>query len=233
MSERNGPRPAIEVIGVHKDYEDGMVHALNGVDLEVAVGEFVAINGPSGCGKSTLLHLVAALDSPDSGVVGVNGRHLGSIKDLSSYRRSEIGLIFQLHNLLPHLSALENIEIPMLGTHRGRHGRVERATELLGDVDLSGKEARKPTQLSGGERQRVAIARALANDPALVLADEPTGSLDTDSVARVLALFQRLRAQRPDLTLLMVTHDSTVAAAADRVLWMRDGRIRQEVLTER
>jgi putative ABC transport system ATP-binding protein len=223
--------PAVKVSAVRKDYEGGMVHALTGVDLEVAQGGFVAISGPSGCGKSTLLYLLAALDTPTSGSVRVSGRDLRSLRDLAAYRRNEIGLVFQLHNLLPHLSALQNVEVPMLGTHRSRRERTEAARHLLADVDLLGQEARKPTQLSGGERQRVAIARALANDPRLVLADEPTGNLDAESVARVLDLFRRLRSARPELTVVMVTHDPTVAAAADRTIWMRDGRIRDEVPT--
>ena len=221
----DGGTPALELIGVHKYFDDGAVRALDGVDLVVNRGECVAVTGPSGCGKSTMLHLIAALDRPTSGVLRVNGSDVPGIAHPAAYRRREIGLVFQLHNLLPQLTAAQNVEIPMFGTGLSRPQRHRRAIELLSDVDLAGREVRPPTKLSGGERQRVAIARALANDPALMLADEPTGNLDEASVGRVLALFARLRTERADLTMVIVTHDARVAATADRIVHMRGGRI--------
>jgi ABC-type lipoprotein export system ATPase subunit len=216
---------AIEVIGATRNYP-GQVAALAGVDLRVAYGEMVAITGPSGCGKSTLLHLLAAIDSPTTGSVVVAGHNLARLRDLSTYRRQEVGLVFQFHNLLPQLSALLNVELPMLGTHRSTHQRRLRAQELLGEVDLEDCERRLPTELSGGERQRVAIARALANDPKILLADEPTGSLDSKSTARFLGLLERL--SHSGTTIVMVTHDSDVAAHAHRIVEMRDGKVVDE-----
>ena len=186
----DSPQPvSIEVVGVTKEYEDGMVKALDGVDLQIEKGEFVAITGPSGCGKSTLLHLLAALDRPTSGELRVEGSDLSRLANPSRYRRQTIGLVFQLHNLLPRLSALANVEIAMSGSHRPHAERAAWAKQLLSELDLGGREYRRPTQLSGGERQRVAIARALANDPPVLLADEPTGSLDSAASTNVLALF--------------------------------------------
>ncbi len=224
MSDERLGLPAIQVTGVTKEYEGGTVRALDGVNLMVQRGEFVAITGPSGCGKSTLLHLIAALDSPSSGEICVEGHDLAHLKDPSRYRRETIGLVFQLHNLLPRLSALANVEVAMIGTHRSREERSTWARHVLSELDLAGRERRRPPQLSGGERQRVAIARALANDPPVLLADEPTGSLDSAASASVLALFSRLQ-QDHGATTLMVTHDPAVAGAAGRVVQMRDGRM--------
>lgn len=215
---------AIVLSDVHKHFDHDLVRALDGAELTVRRGEWVAVTGPSGCGKSTLLHLLAGLDRPTSGRVQVFGQDVGRLPDPARFRRTQVGLIFQLHNLLPHLTASQNVEIAMFGRWPRRE-RHERASRLLTAVDLGGRENRPPTQLSGGERQRVAIARALANDPALLLADEPTGSLDSASVDLVIALIRRLRDDRPDLTVLMVTHDPRVAAAADRTVTMADGRI--------
>lgn len=228
MSEQQPGTPAIMVRDVHKDFDGGLVRALRGVHLDIAVGEWVAVTGPSGCGKSTLLHLLAALESPTSGSVHVLRYDLGKLKDAATYRRDVVGLVFQLHNLVPHLSAAQNVEIAMFGTRRRRRERHRRALSLLADVDLVGRERRQPTRLSGGERQRVAIARALANDPAVVLADEPTGNLDTASAQRVTEVFERLRAIRPELTIVMVTHDPRVAAHADRIVEMSDGAVTGE-----
>jgi putative ABC transport system ATP-binding protein len=219
--------PAIEAIDIVKAFDRGVVRALDGFTLTVADCEYVALTGPSGCGKSTFLHLVAALDRSDSGALHVHGISLETLDDPNRYRRQEIGLVFQLHNLLPHLSALDNVEIAMLGTSLHHAQQRARAYEVLRAVDLGGREKRRPPELSGGERQRVAIARALANHPRILLADEPTGSLDTHAVGRVLDLLGRLR-DREHVTIVVVTHDPTVAAAADRVVHVRDGRVTHE-----
>jgi len=215
---------AVVMRDVSKYFDEGAVRALDGLSLEIDAGENVAITGPSGCGKSTMLHLLAALDVPTSGSIHIDGADLRGL-DPVHHRRRRVGLVFQLHNLLPQLTALENVEVAMFGTGMSRHARRQRAGQLLADVELSAAEARPPTRLSGGERQRVAIARALANEPTLLLADEPTGNLDEQSIDKVLELFRRLRHDRPELTLLTVTHDARVEAAADRVLYLRDGRI--------
>lgn len=218
------PPTVVSVRDVHKSYDEGRIHALTGMSLEVDQGEWVAIIGPSGCGKSTLLHLIGALDRPDSGHIHVYGCDLDAIDDAAAYRRNVMGLVFQLHNLLPSLTAVENVEVPMFGSGHGREKRRSRALDLLDLVGLADRASDRPMQLSGGQRQRVAIARALANDPPLLLADEPTGSLDSDAGRRVLDLIARLREQR-DLTTIMVTHDPTVAARADRIVEMLDGRL--------
>jgi putative ABC transport system ATP-binding protein len=214
----------VETHDVVKVYTDGKVRALDGVDLTVATGEFVAITGPSGCGKSTLLGLLAALDVPDSGTIRVGHFDLGHLENPDRFRRQEVGLVFQLHNLLPRLTVLENVEIVMMGSDRPHAERAVYARQLLADVGLAHLAGRRPPQLSGGERQRVAVARALANDPSLLLADEPTGSLDSHSVDTVLGLFQALRTDR-GVTVVLVTHDEDVAASADRTIAMLDGRV--------
>ena len=216
--------PAVSVVDVHKTFDGGIVRALNGVSLNVARGAFVAITGPSGCGKSTLLHLIAALDRPTSGAISVDGEDLRNIHDLNGFRRRKVGLVFQLHNLLPNLDARENVEVAMFGTGVSKGKQQERAGGLLAEVGMTGAENRTPPKLSGGERQRVAIARALANDPAILLADEPTGSLDSAAADQVLELLVRLRAER-DITIVMVTHATDVAGAADKIIEMSDGAI--------
>ncbi|HEY7561794.1 MAG TPA: ABC transporter ATP-binding protein [Gaiellaceae bacterium] len=194
------------------------------MDLAVRPGEFVAIVGPSGCGKSTLLHLIAALDRPDVGEILVGGHDLGTRRDLNHYRAQHVGMVFQLHNLLPTLTALENVQVPMFEEGISARERKERARALLAAVGLEGRERNRPPELSGGERQRVAIARALANEPPILLADEPTGSLDSEAGGHVLDLLDRLRRER-GLTIVLVTHDAQVAARADRVVRMLDGRL--------
>ncbi len=216
--------PVISVRGVRKSFEDGRIVALRGMDLEVAEGEFVALVGPSGCGKSTLLHLIAALDRPDEGAIRVAGRALEEANDLSAHRAHEVGLIFQLHNLMPALTASENVQVPMFELGLPGRERRERAHALLAAVGLEGRERNRPPQLSGGERQRVAVARALANEPPILLADEPTGSLDSEAGATVLDLIERLRRER-GLTVVLVTHDTGVAARADRIVTMLDGHV--------
>jgi ABC-type lipoprotein export system ATPase subunit len=211
------------VRGVSKVFEDG-TRALDLVDLHVDAGELVGIGGPSGSGKSTLLSLLAALDRPSAGTIEVAGWSLDRRHAMSAYRRRVVGVVFQLHNLLPHLTARQNIEIAMLGTHVGAHERGRRADELLERVDLADRGAAVPPTLSGGERQRVAIARALANRPRVLLADEPTGNLDPDSIALVVGLMADTRRDE-GTTVLVVTHDDRVACATDRMLTLVDGRI--------
>jgi putative ABC transport system ATP-binding protein len=208
---------------VYKSFENGRIAALAGMTLEVDPGEFVAIVGPSGCGKSTLLHLIAALDTPDAGTIRVAGHDLAGERSLTHYRARHVGMVFQLHNLLPSLTASENVQLPMFELGLRRRLRRERAEHLLGLVGLEGRDRSRPPQLSGGERQRVAIARALANEPAILLADEPTGSLDSDAGRRILDLIEQLRRER-ELTVVLVTHDAPVAARADRIVHMLDGR---------
>ena len=223
--------PAIEVQGLVKTFEGGRLRALDGMDIVVAPGEFVAVVGPSGCGKSTLLHLIAALDRADAGTIRVHGRDIASSGNLARYRAREVGLVFQLDNLLPTLSAGENVQVPMFEAGLSAGQRRQRARELLALVDLTAKEKNRPAELSGGERQRVAIARALANEPAILLADEPTGRLDSESGRRVLDLIQQLRDQR-GLTVVLVTHEADVASRADRIVRMLDGRaVPEEVPT--
>ena len=189
----------------------------------MAAGEFVAVTGPSGCGKSTLLGLLAALDAPTSGSIRVGTYVLEQLHDADGFRRQEVGLVFQFHNLLPRLSALHNVEIAMLGSTRPHAERAGVALGLLDDVGLADLAHRRPPQLSGGERQRVAVARALANEPSVLFA-AATGSLDSRSTEVVLALFQRLRTDR-GVSIVMVTHDELVATVADRTVHMLDGRI--------
>ena len=215
--------PLLKAEGLTRIYPDGAVRALRGVSLAVTAGESVAITGPSGCGKSTLLHLLGGLDRPTSGEVYFEGTPLGAL-DLDAFRARRIGFVFQSFHLLPTLSALENVQVPMFEGPWPRGERVARAVRLLDEVGLAHRRDHIPSRLSVGERQRVAIARALANEPALLLADEPTGNLDSVAQAEVLELLGRLRRER-SLTLVLVTHSPEVAAAADRVIKLRDGRI--------
>jgi putative ABC transport system ATP-binding protein len=217
----------IEVRDVVKTYDEGKTRALDGASLTIRRGEFVAITGPSGCGKSTLLHAIAALERPDSGSIVVNGEEITKGRDLSRYRARAIGLVFQLHNLLPSLTALENVQVPMYETPLPASKRRERARELLARVDLGDKVNKRPTQLSGGERQRVAIARALANEPPILLADEPTGNLDSKAGARVLEVLREVQREH-GVTLVLVTHDASIARTAERIVTMLDGRIEGE-----
>ena len=213
---------------VVKAFDAGRIRALDGVSFRMAAGEFVALTGPSGCGKSTLLNLIGFLDRPDSGSIAVGGELLERIQDPPEYRASTVGFVFQFHLLVPTLNALENVQVPMLG-RRPRREREEQARALLAEVGLSERERALPGTLSGGERQRVAIARALANQPRLLLADEPTGALDSATGAQVLDLIKRLR-DGYGMTVLMVTNDELAAAAADRRLALRDGVIRDAAL---
>lgn len=217
----------IETHEITRIYGDGeAIHALDGVNLRVARGEFLAVMGPSGSGKSTLLNVIGALDRPTSGQVFVNGQNLAQIRNIDRFRAHTVGFIFQLHNLLPTMTALENVEVPMIG-QLGRRARRKRAQELLELTGLSDRMHHLPNQLSGGQRQRVAVARALANNPPLVLADEPTGSLDTVSGQELLKLLRDLN-QSQGTTFVLVTHDPAVARQTRRVIVMADGRIVRE-----
>jgi len=218
----------VETRDLTKVYGDGAeVRALDGVSLRIARGEFVSVMGPSGSGKSTLLNMIGALDRPTSGAVLANGQDIAEVRDLDTFRARTVGFIFQLHNLIPTLTARENVEVPMRGQPigaRARHGRAKKLLELVG---LAERMNHLPNQLSGGERQRVAIARSLANEPALVLADEPTGDLDSQSGAEVIALMHQLNHEL-GTTFIVVTHDPAVARQTGRILIMRDGRIVHE-----
>jgi putative ABC transport system ATP-binding protein len=213
----------VECDGVRKTFEDGRIRALEDVTFRVDAGEFVALTGPSGSGKSTLLNLIGALDRPESGTIVVDGADLAAV-DAAEYRAATVGFVFQFHHLIPTISALQNVQVPMLGRALPREQRTTRARELLEEVGLADRAASSPTILSGGERQRVAIARALANEPRLLLADEPTGALDSETGVQVLALLQRVRDER-GMTVLLVTNAEDTASAADRALRLRDGRV--------
>ena len=221
----------IETRDLIKLYGDGaQVRALDGVSMAIRAGEFVAVMGPSGSGKSTLLNMIGALDRPTSGLVLIDGQDLGKVKDLDRFRARTVGFVFQLHNLIPTLTARENVEVPMRGQPIRPGARHQRSAELLALVGLGGRMDHLPNQLSGGERQRVAIARSLANRPRLILADEPTGNLDSQSGGEVIALTHHLNREL-GTTFIVVTHDAAVARQTDRILVMQDGKIvRQHVV---
>ena len=223
----NNSENIIEIKGLKKSYDNGKIKALNGIDLEIKKGEFVSIIGPSGSGKSTLLNMIGALDTAGEGSINVAGIDLTQTKDLSTFRSQKIGFVFQLHNLIPNLTVLENVQIPMLETSISSKAMEERALELLKSVDLEDRVNQKPTKLSGGERQRVAIARALVNHPSIVLADEPTGALDSKTGDIILDLLKNLH-KKENVTLVMVTHEPYVANMADRIITVRDGNILEE-----
>jgi putative ABC transport system ATP-binding protein len=208
---------------VSKAFDGGRIRALNEASLELDAGEFASLTGPSGSGKSTLLNLIGALDRPDAGSIAVDGVSLDG-GDAAEYRAATVGFVFQFHNLIPTLTALENVQVPMLGRGSSRSERVLRARALLGEVGLGQRADAFPGTLSGGERQRVALARALANEPRLLLADEPTGALDSETGAQVLQLLERIRHEL-GMTVLLVTNDDAVAARANRTLGLLDGRV--------
>jgi putative ABC transport system ATP-binding protein len=219
--------PVLRVRGVRRTFQAELapVRALRGVDLEVAPAEFVAIMGPSGCGKTTLLNLVAGLDVVDDGEIGIDGDTItGSTEDaLALMRRRHIGIVFQFFNLLDGVTALENVALAAMIAGARRKPAETRARDLLDLLGLGDKASEQPAVLSGGQRQRLAIARALANEPTLLLADEPTGALDSDGGLEILELFRRLHDDGQ--TILMVTHSDDVAKGADRIVYMRDGRV--------
>lgn len=214
----------IEASGLVKHFDDGAIRALDGVDLQIREGEFVAIIGPSGSGKSTLLNMLGALDTPTEGRVVIDGIELGTERDLAGFRRRTVGFVFQLHNLIPTLTALENVQIPLVESDMPAAQRKAKAQGLLEQVGLGKRLNNLPTKLSGGERQRVAVARALVNDPAVLIADEPTGAVDSNNSRKLMELLRSVNRDR-GTTLIVVTHDSDVAAQADRIIRVLDGRI--------
>jgi ABC-type lipoprotein export system ATPase subunit len=222
---RHGIVAVLRARGSRKDYGHGeaLVRAVDGVDLEVASAETVAMMGPSGCGKSTLLHLLGGLDRPSGGEIWLGGQRLDQMneKAMARLRRDAVGFVFQAFHLMEELTAAENVELPALLAGRSPRAARHRAAELLDRVGLAHRAGHLPSALSGGQRQRVAIARALANDPLVVLADEPTGNLDSEATLDVLRLFESLRAAGQ--ALVVVTHDARIAATADRLVSMRDG----------
>jgi ABC-type lipoprotein export system ATPase subunit len=219
----------VETRNLTRIYGDGEeIRALDGVNLSVARGEFVSVMGPSGSGKSTLLNMIGALDNPSGGSVLVDGQDLATVRDKDEFRAKTVGFVFQLHNLIPTLTARENVEVPMAGQLNAREKHA-RALELLGLVGLSQRKDHLPNQMSGGERQRVAIARALANQPSLILADEPTGNLDTAAGLTLMKLMRELNTSQ-GTTFLVVTHDPAVARQTRRVVVMADGKIAREDL---
>jgi putative ABC transport system ATP-binding protein len=219
--------PIVSLRDVTRDYPLGgeRVHALQGVTMDVAAGDYVAIVGPSGCGKSTLLNLIGVIDKPTSGTVSIAGKRVDAMTDreATQFRLRNIGFVFQRFYLMPILSAVENVALPMAEAGIPKSERIQRASELLEYVGLGGRLKHRPSELSGGEQQRVAIARALANRPSLLLADEPTGELDARTGTEIIALFQRLNDD--GTTLVVVTHDEDLASAARRKIHMRDGRV--------
>ena len=218
----------VEATNIHKSYLLGAtaVGALRGVDLTVRRGEFVALMGPSGCGKTTLLNVIGAIDLPSRGAVKIEGVDLQGLSDdsLADLRRDRIGMVFQFYNLLPTLSARENVEVPMQFKGVRAAARQSRALELLDRVGLKDRADHKPSELSGGEQQRVSIARALANEPALVLLDEPTGDLDSTTGTEVIALLRDLN-RREQVTMVIATHDRSIAEQSSRVVRLRDGKL--------
>ena len=222
--------PVLRTCGLEKQYGQGagLVRALDVVELDVAAGETLAVMGPSGCGKSTLLHLLGGLERPTAGEVWLEGRRIDGLseKALARLRRKAIGFVFQAFHLMDELTAIENVELPALLARRSPRAARRRAAELLEQVGLTDRAEHLPSALSGGQRQRVAIARALSNDPLVVLADEPTGNLDSAATLDVLRLLDRLRSSGQPL--LIVTHDSRIAATADRLISMRDGAFVEE-----
>jgi len=223
----------IQVEDLWKSYEMGAekLHALRGVNLEIKKGEYVAIMGPSGSGKSTLMNLIGCLDSPTKGKYWLAGRLVSELNDddLAYIRNKEIGFVFQTFNLLPRATALHNVELPLIYNGTPAAERIERAKLALKQVDLADRMMHKPNELSGGQRQRVAIARALVNTPSILLADEPTGNLDSATGEEIMALFARLHQQGN--TIILVTHESDIAAHAHRVIRLRDGKVEKDERT--
>jgi putative ABC transport system ATP-binding protein len=224
------PQPLVEVSDLHKDYilGDSVVRALDGVSLSIDAGEFVAVMGPSGSGKSTFMNMIGCLDRPTSGAYRLAGEDVAQMNadQLAAVRNRRIGFVFQQFNLLPRTSALENVELPLIYAGIAPKERHRRALERLALVGLAERADHHPSQLSGGQQQRVAIARALVNDPQLILADEPTGALDSHTSIEIMALLQQLNAA--GMTIVVVTHEHDIAAYANRLIAFRDGRVRSD-----
>jgi putative ABC transport system ATP-binding protein len=227
--------PVIQLERIHKIYKMGdiEVHALHGASLTVSRGEFVAIMGPSGSGKSTMMNIIGCLDHPTRGQYLLDGQDVSKFNkvQLADIRNQRVGFVFQSFNLVPRTSAIENVELPLVYAGVGASERTRRAREALAIVNLSEREKNMPNQLSGGQQQRVAIARSLVNNPSIILADEPTGALDTRTSIEVMEIFQRLNRER-SLTIILVTHEPDIANYATRIVQFRDGRIRRDVPVE-
>jgi ABC-type lipoprotein export system ATPase subunit len=220
-----------EAVELKKHFDGGKVAALRGVDLQIRQGEFVAVIGPSGCGKSTLLALLGCLDKPNAGALTYRGQSIPDLADPAAYRSHEIGFIFQSFHLLPTFTAVENVQIPMFEGKLSRAQRKDRAVELLKSIGLGHRLGHFPAELSGGERQRVAIARSLANGPSVLLADEPTGNLDSISAQQIMELILQLH-HDTGMTFVLVTHDLTIAERACRTVSMRDGRVTSDEVSK-
>jgi putative ABC transport system ATP-binding protein len=220
----------IRTYALRKTYTmgDQQIHAVSGVDVEIRKGEYVALMGPSGSGKSTLMNLIGCLDTPSSGDYFISGQLVSQMSDdeLAHIRNKEIGFVFQTFNLLPRLTALQNVELPLVYSGMAPGERIERSRRALAQVDLSARMHHRPNELSGGQRQRVAIARALVNDPAILLADEPTGNLDTATGNEIMALFEHLH--QKGNTIVLVTHELDIAMHAHRVVHLRDGKVERD-----
>lgn len=224
-------KPIIEIKGITRDFPLGeeIIHVLKGINLTINKGEYVALMGPSGSGKSTLMNLLGCLDTPTSGTYVLNGKHVSEMQDdeLAEIRNKEIGFVFQTFNLMPRTTALDNVALPMVYAGKSKAERTDRATEVLTQVGLDDRMDHKPSQLSGGQRQRVAVARALVNRPAIILADEPTGNLDSKTSLEIMNLFDEIHANGN--TVILVTHEEDIAAHAHRIIRLRDGMIETDV----
>ncbi len=224
--------PLIKITNIKRDFPLGneIVYVLKGIDLEIKKGEYVALMGPSGSGKSTLMNILGCLDTPTSGTYILNGKHVSEMQDdeLAGIRNKEIGFVFQTFNLMPRTTALDNVALPMVYAGHSKSERVERATEVLTQVGLQDRMDHKPNQLSGGQRQRVAVARALVNKPSIILADEPTGNLDSKTSVEIMNLFNEIHANGN--TVILVTHEEDIAAHAHRIIRLRDGLIESDTL---
>jgi putative ABC transport system ATP-binding protein len=224
--------PLIKITNIKRDFPLGneIVYVLKGIDLEINKGEYVALMGPSGSGKSTLMNILGCLDTPTSGTYILNGKYVSEMQDdeLAGIRNKEIGFVFQTFNLMPRTTALDNVALPMVYAGHSKSERMERATEVLTQVGLNDRMDHKPNQLSGGQRQRVAVARALVNKPSIILADEPTGNLDSKTSVEIMNLFNEIHANGN--TVILVTHEEEIAAYAHRIIRLRDGIIESDTL---
>ncbi|WP_288983165.1 ABC transporter ATP-binding protein [uncultured Flavobacterium sp.] len=227
--------PLIKITNIKRDFPLGneIVYVLKGIDLEINKGEYVALMGPSGSGKSTLMNILGCLDTPTSGTYILNGKHVSEMQDdeLAGIRNKEIGFVFQTFNLMPRTTALDNVALPMVYAGYSKSERNERATEVLTQVGLDDRMDHKPNQLSGGQRQRVAVARALVNKPSIILADEPTGNLDSKTSVEIMNLFNEIHANGN--TVILVTHEEDIAAYAHRIIRLRDGIIESDTLNKK